>query len=197
MGGRTRRRTRPPSAHHIRHVIAASFSAFAPGARRSAREYLRRALGREPSGVDRYRQGFAFASSIVDRLYLVRGRYGLFEISTVGEELMHDTVARGSGAFLLGAHLGSFEIVSALGRRRPGLRVAMAMYEHNASRLAAFFRAAGNPASAPEIIALGHLEAMLRIGTCLDQGKFVGMLADCAIAEAPTKSGNFSAGAGG
>src|SRR5205807_1811574 len=82
-------------------------------------------------------------------------------------------VARGSGAFLLGAHLGSFEIMSAVGRRQAGLRVAMAMYEHNASRVAAFFRA-GNRVSAPEIIALGRLGAMLRIRDCLDAGRFVG-----------------------
>src|SRR3981081_1883013 len=112
-----------PVAHRILHVIAAYFFAFAPGARRTAREYLRRALGRDARGGDRSRQVFAFASPILDRLYLGRERHGLFEISTEGEELMHDTVARGSGAFLLGAHLGSFEIVSALGRRRPGLRV--------------------------------------------------------------------------
>ncbi len=179
-----------PVAQRILHVIAAYFFAFAPSARRSAREYLRRALGREPRGVDRYRHVYAFASTILDRLYLVRERYGLFEISTEGEELMHDTVARGSGAFLLGAHLGSFEIMSALGRRRPGLRVAMAMYQHNASRINAFFKA-GNPASAPEIIELGHLEAMLRIRDCLDEGKFVGMLADRTIADAPAQIVNF------
>jgi len=177
-------------AHRILHVIAAYFFAFAPRARRSAREYLRRVLGREPSALDRYRQVFAFASTILDRLYLVRERYGLFEISTEGEELMQELVARGSGAFLLGSHLGSFEIMSAVGRRRPGLRVAMAMYEHHASRVAAFFKAA-NPASAPEIIALGHLEAMLRLRDCLDEGKFVGMLADRTIADAPAQIVNF------
>jgi predicted LPLAT superfamily acyltransferase len=180
-----------PVAHRILHLIAAYFFAFAPSARRSAREYLRRALGREPSGIERYRQVFAFASITLDRIYLMRERFDLFEISTEGEELMNDTVARGSGAFLLGAHLGSFEIISAMGRRRPGLRVAMAMYEHNGSRVAAFFKAAGNPASAPEIITLGHLEAMLRIRDCLDQGTFVGMLADRTIADAPAQIVNF------
>jgi len=179
-----------PVARCLLHLIAAYFFAFAPGARRSAREYLRRALGREPSALDRYRQVFAFASTILDRLYLVRERYGLFEISTEGEELMHATVARGSGAFLLGAHLGSFEIMSAVGRRRPGLRVAMAMYGHNASRVTRLFSAA-NPARAPEIIALGQLQAMLRIRDCLDEGKFVGMLADRTMADAPAQIVNF------
>jgi predicted LPLAT superfamily acyltransferase len=80
--------------------------------------------------------------------------------------------------------------MSALGRRQAGLRVAMAMYQHNASRIAAFFKAT-NPASAPEIIALGHLEAMLRIRDCLDEGKFVGMLADRTIADAPAQLVSF------
>src|SRR5437588_7842997 len=125
MGGRTRARQRDPAADHDLPVTAARpprgalsaashrglFFAFAPGARRSARQYLRRALGREPGARDRYRQVFAFASTILDRLYLMRERYGLFAISIEGEELMRDTVARGSGAFLLGAHLGSFEIM--------------------------------------------------------------------------------------
>src|SRR6266480_2367677 len=136
-----------PVARCLLHLIAAYFFAFAPGARRSAREYLRRALGREPSALDRYRQVFAFASTILDRLYLV-------------------------------------------GRRRPGLRVAMAMYGHNASRVSTLFSAA-NPAGAPEIIALGRLEAMLRIRDCLDEGKFVGMLADRTMADAPAQIVNF------
>ena len=67
--------------------------------------------------------------------------------------------------------------LSSIGRRRPGLKVAMAMYDAQAGPLASFFSASGAP-NAPEIIPLGHLEAMLRIRDCLDEGKFVGMLAD-------------------
>lgn len=172
-----------PLARCILYAIAAYFFAFAPAARRSSREYLRRALGHEAGARDRFRHVFAFASTILDRLYFMRGRYELFDISYEGEPLMQETLARGRGAFLLGAHLGSFELTSAVGRRQGDLAVAMAMYEHNASRLATFFRAA-SPGRAPEIIALGKVDSMLRISDCLDQGKFVGMLADRSIGEA-------------
>jgi len=47
-----------PVARCLLHLIAAYFFAFAPGARRSSRQYLRRALGREPGARDRYRQVF-------------------------------------------------------------------------------------------------------------------------------------------
>lgn len=170
--------------------IAAYFFAFAPSARRSSLEYLRRALGREPRAGDRFRQVFAFASTILDRLYLVRGRYDLFDISIEGEALMEEILARGRGAFLLGAHLGSFELMGAVGRHRAGVEVAMAMHEHNASRVATFFRAA-SPGSAPEIIPLGKMDAMLRVSACLDAGKFVGMLADRSLGDAAAIAVNF------
>jgi predicted LPLAT superfamily acyltransferase len=174
-----------PVARGFLYVIAAYFFSFGPSARRSSREYLRRALGREPGAGDRFRQVFAFASTILDRLYLVKDRYECLDITTEGEELMHQTLASGRGAFLLGAHLGNFETMSAVGRRQPGLKVAMAMYEH-VTRVTAYFEAT-NPESAPEIIPLGHLEAMLRIRDCLDQGKFVGMLADRAVGDTPAQ----------
>lgn len=175
-------------ARALLYGIAGYFFLCAPAARRWAREYLRRALGREATAGDVFRQVFVFASTILDRLYLVKERYDLFDITIEDEPRLRALTARGTGAFLLGAHLGSFEIMSALGRRQPGLRVAMAMYD-NPTMLSVI--AAGNPAAAPEIIPLGHLEAMLRIRDCLEAGGFVGMLADRTIGEAPAQRVSF------
>ena len=176
-------------ARGLLYGIAAYFFVAAPTARRHARQYLRRVLGRSPSPRDVFRQVFAFASIILDRLYLANQRYELFDITFESEPRLRSLVERGTGAFLLGAHLGSFEIVSALGQRQPGLRVAMAMYQGTASKLNAL--AAEKPASAPEIIPLGHLEAMLRIRDCLEAGNVVGMLADRTIGEAPAQRVSF------
>ncbi|MFX8441305.1 hypothetical protein ABTL81_20205, partial [Acinetobacter baumannii] len=79
----------------------------------------------------------------------------------------HEALAQGHGAFLLGAHLGSFEVVRALGRTVPELRVAVAMYEDNARNINAAV-AAINPAAAPEIIPLGRVDAMLQVREVLD-----------------------------
>jgi predicted LPLAT superfamily acyltransferase len=177
-------------ARGLLYGIAGYFLLFAPTARRHGREYLRRALGRVPTARDSFRQIFAFASTILDRLYLLKGRYGLFAITTEGEPLMRAVGERGSGAFLLGAHLGSFELMSAVGRHQPGVRVAMAMYEDAASKYALPARA-GDPSRAPEIIPLGHLDAMLRIRDCLEAGGFVGMLADRTIGEGPAQRVTF------
>jgi predicted LPLAT superfamily acyltransferase len=179
-----------PVGRCLLFLIALYFFLFAPTARGHSRQYLQRALGRPPTAMDRFRQVFTFAATILDRLYLVNERYDLFDISIEGEALMYENVRSGSGAFLMGAHLGSFEIMSALGRRQSGLRVAMAMYEENARKVSAMFKAL-NPANKPEIIALGHIEAMLRIRERLDDGVFVGMLGDRTIGEQPGLVVNF------
>jgi predicted LPLAT superfamily acyltransferase len=173
-----------PVGRFILYFIALYFFLFAPTARRHSQEYLRRALGRPPTARDYFRQVFSFASNILDRLYLVNERYGLFEVTVEGEELMREQLQSGTGTFLMGAHLGSFEVMSAVGRRRPGLRVAMAMYDENARKVSAMLKAL-NPANKAEIIPLGHIEAMLRIRERLDEGLFVGILGDRSLGGEP------------
>jgi predicted LPLAT superfamily acyltransferase len=114
----------------------------------------------------------------------VNERFDLFEVSLEGEDLMRERLLRGNGGFLLGAHFGSFEVMSAVGRRQPGLRVAMAMYEENARKVTAMFKAV-NPANKSEVIALGQIEAMLLVRERLDEGVFVGILGDRSFGGEP------------
>ena len=90
----------------------------------------------------------------------------------------------GRGAFLMGAHLGSFEVMASIGRRQPGLQVSMAMYEHNARKINAMLAAIGQRVK-PDIIPLGQMDAMLRIADRLDHGAFVGVLGDRTLGEEP------------
>jgi predicted LPLAT superfamily acyltransferase len=161
----------------VLYAIAAYFFLFAPRARRASMAYLQRVLGRRPTMRDRFRQVMAFATTIHDRVYLLNDRFELFDITVAGEELMRERIRAGRGAFLLGAHLGSFEVTRALGRREPDLRVAMVAYEANARKINAML-AAINPELADETVALGTAETMLRVRGLLDEGAFVGMLGD-------------------
>jgi predicted LPLAT superfamily acyltransferase len=159
------------------YLIAGYFFLFAPKARRCMREYLRRALGREPRARDRFRHIMTFATSVHDRIYLLAERYQLFEVSLSGEPLMEQVVAAGGGAILMGAHMGSFEVLRWIGERRAGFGLAMAMYEDNARKVNAMLAALA-PRHPPEIIAVGRIDAMLKIRARLDQHALVGMLAD-------------------
>jgi predicted LPLAT superfamily acyltransferase len=165
------------AARMVLYVIAAYFFLLAPRARRASMAYLRRVLGRRPTARDRFRQLMAFATTIHDRVYLLNDRFELFDITVAGEELMQQRVRAGGGAFLVGAHLGSFEVTRALGRRQPDLRVAMVAYEANARKINAMI-AAINPRLVADTVVLGRVETMLKVRGLLDEGVFVGMLAD-------------------
>ena len=162
--------------------IAAYFFVFAPAARRESRRYLRRALGRNPGARDRFRHIMHFATAIHDRVYLINGQYDSFRITIEGESLVRELLTSGRGAFLLGAHMGSFEVIGSVGRQQPGLQISMAMYEDNARKINAILGAI-NPAARPEIISLGHIDAMLRIAERLDHGAFVGVLGDRTLGD--------------
>jgi len=161
----------------VLHFIAGYFLLFASNSRRASQDYLRRVLDRPPRLRDLYRHFFTFAAIIHDRIYLVNHRFELFDIEVHGEETLRHLLASGKGLFLLGAHLGSFEVIRALGRKNTDLRVAMVMHEGNAQKINTML-AAINPQAARDIIALGHIDSMLKVSKCLDDGGAVGILAD-------------------
>lgn len=166
-----------PFGRVVLRLVAAYFVVFSPAARRASRDYLRRVLGRPASWRDVYQHVFTFAATIHDRIYLMHGRLDLFDIHLHGEALISAALAQGRGVFLVGAHLGSFEVVRALGRTQPDMRVVITMYEDNARRINETL-AAVNPAAKPEVIALGRVDAMLKVREALDRNCMVGMLAD-------------------
>jgi predicted LPLAT superfamily acyltransferase len=174
----------------ILHGIAIYFFLFGPSARRHSLHYLRLALGREPTARDRFLQILSFATTIHDRVYLINGQFEKFNISMEGEDLVLAQTPKGRGALLLGAHMGSFEVMHSLSRRRHGLRVAMAMYEENARKIGGIL-AAINPNWIADIVALGQIDAMLNIAERLDLGAYVGVLADRTLGEEPSQAVTF------
>jgi predicted LPLAT superfamily acyltransferase len=165
--------------------ISLYFLLFAPVARAASRAYLRRALDREPRFADLFRHFHSFASTIHDRIFLLNARFDLFRLEVHGEDVIREVLAAGRGAFLMGAHMGSFEVARAIGRQQPGLRVAMVMYEENARKLNAAL-AAINPAAVQEIIPLGQVDSMLRVQASLDEGMVLGVLGDRTLGGDPT-----------
>jgi predicted LPLAT superfamily acyltransferase len=171
----------------VLYGIALYFFLFAPEPRRHSRRYLELALGRKPTLRDRFRQVFYFATCIHDRVYLVKEQYQRFSITIEGESLMRSLLDTGQGAFLMGAHMGSFEVMRGVARREAGLKVSMAMYEHNARKINTMIAAIDCEAR-PDIISLGQVDAMLSIAERLNHGRFVGMLGDRTLGDEPVQA---------
>lgn len=164
-------------ARWVLHPVTLYYVLFSPVQRRHSRRYLDRALGREAGWLDGYRHVHAFAATILDRVYLLRDEAASFDVQVRGTDLLDAMLDTGRGAFLIGAHMGSFEALRVVGRSRPERRIAMVMYLHNARRLYETLAAIA-PEAKPEVIALGQRNSMLAIRDWLDANGLAGMLAD-------------------
>jgi len=168
------------AARLVLHPITGYFLLTAPAVRRHGRQYLQRALGRPAGWRDLYRQCHSFAATVLDRVYLLRGRFDLFDITVQGGEVLSALYARGEGAFLVGAHLGSFEALRAAGEQQGTPPIAMVMYPDNARKINQALAAIA-PGAQPRIIPLGRMDSMLAIRDWLDGGGLAGLLADRSL----------------
>jgi predicted LPLAT superfamily acyltransferase len=164
-------------ARALLYPICAYFLLFSVASRRASRDWLTRVLGRPPSLREQFQHYHVFASTILDRVFLLNDRFDLFDIDIVGADAVREAQLAGRGCLLLGAHFGSFEVTRAVGRMQSGPKVNLLMYEANAQRIGAIIRSI-NPALGMKIIGLGGIDSMLQVRACLDAGEFVGILAD-------------------
>ena len=161
------------------HPITLYFLASSGLARRESARYLARALGRPPRLADVYRHFHCFAATVLDRVYLLQEHYDQFELKRRGIECVDEALAAGDGVLMIGAHMGSFEALRALGRGG-GFRVAMIMYEDNA-RLINTTLAVLAPKATLHTITLGRVGAMLSLRNWLEGGGIAGLLGDRTI----------------
>lgn len=166
-----------PAARALLYPICVYYLGCSKQARRAIRTYLIRVLGRPVNWHDLYRQYHCFASTLLDRVYLLSGPCSHFDIDIRGLDVLKERLARGQGCILLGSHLGSFEIVRAIGLAQRDVEIKILMYEQNTPLLRDLFRGL-NPAVADSVIQSGLPNTMLQVKECLDRGGVVGILAD-------------------
>ncbi len=164
--------------------ISIYYVLFSPSQRRNSRRFLKRALGRDSNWIDGYRHIHSFASTILDRVYFLRQGVAPFAITVNGHDELQAAARQDPGAFLVGGHLGSFEVMRAVGDDIGGMNVAMVMYPGNAAKINATLQALAPDKPTP-VIALGRMEAMLAVRDWLDKGGLAGMLGDRGLEADP------------
>ncbi len=168
------------AGHALLHPVTLFFLTTAPVAqKRAARRYLARALGREAGWRDLWRLYFCFASTLLDRVFLLSGRHEGYRVEVTGLETLRDAAARGQGLVLLGAHMGSFEALRAVGGAGAPVEVRMLMHTDRGGASDALFDSL-DPSRAASIIPLGRPDSMLAASEVLERGGVVGLLADRA-----------------
>jgi len=164
--------------------------AFSARARRASRAFLRRALGREPRLAEVLRHFHTFASTMHDRVFLLTGREEMFDVQVHGAERLTELLRSGSGCILLGSHLGSFDLLRALGKNAGVRAINVVMHPPDASHTTqAYSRMA--PDLSQRVIAPGRPDTMLKVTECLERGEIVGFLGDRPLRGARAHATNF------
>ena len=145
--------------------------------RRAIAQFRELALGRPAGWRELFRHYYVFASTILDRVYFLRGQFDLFDIQFQGLDALDRELAKGRGCVLLGAHIGSFEALRAMGLLGRQLDIRILMDEQNAPLIRGLTQAL-NPAMADTVIQSGGVQALLQVKECLERGGIVGAMGD-------------------
>ena len=171
-----------PVARVLLYPICVYYLLGSAAARRAVRRFRERVLGRPVSWCNIFHHYHAFASTILDRVYFLRGRFDLFEIQVHGIEALDRELEKGRGCVLLGSHLGSFEVVRAVGLSRQHIEIRVLMDEQNAPLIRGLIQEL-NPAVAETVIQVGGAETMLQVKECLDRNGVIGIMGDRVMRE--------------
>jgi predicted LPLAT superfamily acyltransferase len=119
-----------------------------------------------------------FAIQIFDRLCAWAGEAERIEIRDVGSEHLFRLAEQRRGALLLGAHLGSFDLLRILSERQE-FKVNVLMFSRDSARITAFFERL-NPGQRLRVIEIDprSIRSIFEIKACIDRGEFVGILGD-------------------
>src|SRR4029078_11987177 len=164
-----------PAARALLYPICAYYVLFSRHASRAIQPYLSRALGRPTGRRDLYRHFHCFASTPLDRVYLLTGQASHFDIDIRGLDVLKDRLARDQGCVLLGSHLGSFEIGRAIGLSQRDVEIKVLMHEQHTPIIRDLLHDL-NPEVVDSVIQTGSPHTMLQVKECLDRGGGVGIL---------------------
>ncbi|MDR3389971.1 MAG: acyltransferase [Rudaea sp.] len=168
-------------ARLLLHPITLYFFLRRGPERRASRAYLRRVLGRPAGILAVLRHMHSYAATILDRLFLLAGPLSRFDVRVHGLDQLEAQIAHGRGVLLLGAHIGSFEVLRALAEARPDIRVSVVMDRQQTPAMTELLHAL-NPAVAEGVIDAGQDSATIAmaIRDAALRGELIGLLADRA-----------------
>jgi predicted LPLAT superfamily acyltransferase len=177
---------RGPTLVLVTAVVAYFFLTDRAGRRASA-AYLRRvhareagraALGHTPRAWDSFLHYRAFAFSIVDRIAIWFGKTDDFELEIHGFEPFDRLAEQKRGAIVLGAHLGSFDVMRMLAVRHRTV-VNVLMFTVNAQRINQLFRELSPDVELHVIhVDPASVESVFEVRRCLARGEHVAILGD-------------------
>jgi predicted LPLAT superfamily acyltransferase len=166
------------------YVVALYYAIVRGIARRASRDYLRR-VGQRATFANVVRHLHTFAQVSLDRLFFLTERWESFRFEQRNHDHLIEAGTTGRGALLLGAHLGSFEVMRCRAKEF-GVPINVVVDFSNAERLNRVLRSLA-PDAETRVISLvaDPVAAMLAIRAAIERGEFVAILGDRQPAAKP------------
>ena len=177
-----------PVARLLLYPITLYFLLFANSQRKASQQYLARVLKRKVTWLDSAKHIHAFASTILDRVYLLTSQFEKLKIQFPAENIPLSYSRNGVGCLLLGSHIGSFEVLRSYAVSNYPLPIKILMYKQQAPMMVEVLNAL-NPNVADTLISLdGSPSGLLKVKEAIDSGTTVGLLGDRILGKGNEKT---------
>ena len=170
-----------PTARALLYPITLYFYFRRPFERRVSREFLTRAFDRPASTIEVMRHIHRFASTILDRVFLLRDRFCRFDVRMHGLDELTRNIRPDRGVLLLGSHVGSFEVLRVAAAERPDVKVRVVLDTQQTPALTELLHAI-NPDIGRNVIDASRpsTDIVLALGEAIREGALTALLADRA-----------------
>ncbi len=160
--------------------------------RRVSYQFLARAFGKPASALQVMRHIHRFASTILDRVFLLADSFARFDVRIHGLEALTSRVRGGKGVLLLGSHVGSFEVLRVAATKTPDIGVRVVYDQQQTATLTQLLDAI-NPTFRQTVIdASGSgADIVLALAEAIGQGQVATLLADRARPNEKTEAVDF------
>lgn len=147
--------------------------------RRASRDYLTRLFGCRASFWQVFKHIHYFATTLLDRIYLLAHGERDFDIEVTGLEQLQHYIAQGRGVLLVGSHQGSFEVLRALSARCPEVPLRVLLDKQKTPAITELLEALAPEVGAAVIdVSQGGAATTLAIAETCRAGGMVALLAD-------------------
>ncbi|MBO9661819.1 acyltransferase [Dokdonella sp.] len=152
-----------------------------PYERRVSYAFLERAFGRRANAWQVMRHIHRFAGTILDRVFLLADRFKAFDVRVEGLDQLTSRIRPERGVLLLGAHVGSFEVLRILAQESDAPRVCVVLDTQKTPALTELLHAL-NPEVARNVIDASRPsnEIVLAMSEAVESGALATLLADRA-----------------
>ncbi len=164
------------------YPIAGYFFLTSGEARLASRDFLARASSRKPGWLETFRHIHCFATTILDRVIFFSTDGKAFDVAVHDPDDLFGRMDQRQGCLLIGAHLGSFDMLRAFTVRQTDLKLKIMMRAEHGKMLTSMLTTL-DPKIAETLITIRGIGDVLRLREWIEKGYIVALLGDRALEE--------------